>query len=218
MAATGNLYVPRLEVSTGDVATVNDTTTALHVPYQLGQWSWVYPTSSYFNTFNLASRPIAVQFVQRSATDASTIAVGALAFIKDPDDFVVTSDSSDSLSDANNIYNCVGVFLGASPAAGNYGFIAIGGVAPVLLKSSPTVAADATGALVVVPETTVDLAGDCIGVTQFNATTGTPSETTNADKLRQVVAKVLSAKNTPSGIGTHVVKGLLFPFGGVGGV
>lgn len=217
MAAPGRLFVPRLEISTGDVATVNDTTSQLFVPGQLGQWSWIYPTSSYFSTFNLSNRPIAVQYVQMSATNAVTPAIGAAAFVKDYDDFIVTPDASDSLSTANNIYNCVGVFLGTSLAAGNYGFIAIGGIVPILLKGSPTVAADATGSLVAVPEASTDSTFDCIGATQLNATTGTPSETTAADKLRHIVAKVLSAKNTPTGIGTDVVKGLLFPYGGVGG-
>ena len=222
MAATAATYVPTLQRSNADPGLVSDTISGLNaVPYatgQLGKWTWVYPTTSYWNTFSLGSKPIAIQYVTRSATDASTIALGTAAFIKDYDDCVVTGDSSDSLSDANNIYNCVGVWLGASPAVGKGGFIAIGGVAAVKLKGSPTVAADATGALVAVPETTVDLLFDCIGVTQFNATTGTPSETTNADKIRQVVAKVLSVKNTPTGIGTDVVKGLLFPYGGVGGI
>lgn len=207
--ATGNLYVPRLDITTGDPATVNDTSAQLHYTAQLGQWSFVYPTTSYWNTFVLGDRPLAIQYVKRSATDAATLAVGALAFIKDYDNFVVTTDSSDSLSDANNIYNCVGVFVGALPAPGNAGFIAIGGVAPILLKGSPTVAADATGALVAVPETTVDLAADCVGATQIGTT---------PDIIRRVVAKVLSAKNTPTGIGTNVVKGELFPYkGGLGG-
>ena len=207
--ATGNLFVPRLDITTGDPATVNDTSSQLHYTGQLGQWGFVYPTTSYWSTFGLGGRPLAIQYVQRSATDATTLAVGALAFIKDYDDFVVTADSSDSLSDANNIYNCVGVFLGSTLAAGNRGFIAIGGVAPILLKGSPTVAAAATGAQVAIPESTVDLAADSVGATEIAAT---------PDIFRRVVAKILSAKNTPTGIGANVVKGELFPYkGGLGG-
>lgn len=215
--ATGRLQNQGIIISAGGPENVNDASTAPWVTGQLGKWAWVYPQSSYWSTFNLAQRPIAVQYVKRSATDAATLAVGALAFVKDFDDFVVTSDSSDSVSDANNIYNCVGVFLNASLTAGNYGFIAIGGIAPVLIKATPTVTPNALGNLVAVPLTTADLSADAIGATQLNATTGTPSETTAADKLRQIVAKIISAKNTPSGIGTNVVKGILFPYGGVGG-
>jgi hypothetical protein len=207
--ATGNLFVPRLDITTGDPATVNDTSSQLHYTGQLGQWGFVYPTTSYWSTFALGGRPLAIQYVKRSATDAATLEVGALAFVKDYDDFVVTTDASDSLSTANNIYNCVGVFVGALPAPGNHGFIAIGGVAPLLLKGSPTVAADATGALVAVPEASTDLAADSVGATQIGTT---------PDIIRRVVAKILSAKNTPTGIGTNVVKGELFPYkGGLGG-
>lgn len=216
--ATGALNVKSLFISVGgDPGSVNDASTAPWVTGQLGQWAWVYPTASYWSTFNLAGRPMAIQYVKRSATDASTIQAGSLAFVKDFDDFVVTSDASDSVSTANNVYNCVGTFLGAYPAAGNYGFIAIGGIAPVHIKATPTVTPNALGNLVAVPVASADLSADAIGATQINATTGTPSETTKADYFRQVVAKIVSAKNTPSGIGTDVVKGVLFPYSGVGG-
>lgn len=219
--ACGALNVPGLFISSGDPGTVSDTlNTDPWVQGQLGQWAWVYPQASYWSTFNLAGRPMAIQYVKRSATDATTISAGALAFVKDFDDFVVTADASDGVATASNVYNCVGVFLGTGPAVGKYGFIGIGGICPVLLKTSPTVTitpAYATGNYVVVPQASGDLSGDAIGATQINQTTGTPAETTNADYFRKVVAKIISVKNTPSGIGANVVKGLLFPFSGVGG-
>lgn len=193
----GGLQIPSLFLSTGDPATVNDTTTtgggSLFIPEQVGKIATVYPKSSYWNTFSLGNLPLTVQYIKRSATDATTIAVGSVAYWKDYDDFVVTSDASDAY-DTVGTNHWAGFFLGTVPAAGNYGCIAVAGIAPILVPSSPTGTADTTGR----PIVTDGGDNDCdILVAWSSATLGTG------------VAKCLSAKDTPSGIGTNVVKGLI---------
>lgn len=208
-ANAGARYNPSLFISAAGPESVNDAgSTSPWAIGQLGQWTYSFPLTSYWTTFALGSRPLKIMYVQRSSTDDTTLAVGAAAFVKDEANFIFTAKASDSLSTANNIYNCKGVFLGSTLAAGNYGFIAIGGIAPLLLKGSPTVAADATGALMAVPEASTNTTFDCISSATFAAAA-------DADKIRRVVGRVLSVKNTPSGIGTDVVKAELFPYGGV---
>src|SRR5688572_20562869 len=101
--------VQPLWVSTGDPTTVNETT-----PFAPGQLGLVVNTKN-STLFSPGVSPRVYQFVKRSATDAVTPAVGQIAYWKDPDNFVVTTDVSDSLaSDAGVV---AGFFPSASLAA-----------------------------------------------------------------------------------------------------
>lgn len=185
----GSQLIPSLFIATGDPGTVSETTPTM--PGQLGKVAEAYPQATYWTTFAFAKQPIYLQYILRSSTDVTTIAVGAVAYWKDYDDYVVTSDASDAY-DAVGVNHVAGVFLGASPAAGKYGLIGVAGILPFLLQSSPTSAADTTGKPIIA------LSG---GDNTFDCTTswgGAP----------RPCAVALAAKNTPTGIGTDVVKGL----------
>ncbi len=186
---TGSQLIGSLFLTTGDPGTTSDTTP--FAPGQLGKVSEAYPQSTYWTTFALGGQPMYLQYVLRSATDATTISVGAVAYWKDYDDYVVTSKASDSY-DAVGVNHIAGVFLGTSPAVGKYGAIGVAGILPFLLQASPTSAADTTGKPVIALS-----AGD----NTFDCTTswgGAP----------RPVAVALAAKNVPTGIGTDVIKGL----------
>lgn len=192
MPITGFNDLPALNVVTGDPGSVSETTPV--APGQLGRVGSLYPNSTYWaTTFSLGSVPIMGRYILRSSTDATTISTGSMAYWKDYDDFVVTSDASDAY-DGVGLNHVAGVFLGASPAAGKYGFIGVGGVLPFLLKGSPTSAADTTGKPIIA-ESAADNTFDC---------------TTSWGGNPRPVGVALAAKNTPTGIGTDVVKGLGF--------
>ncbi len=70
------------------------------------------------------------QYVQRYTTDSETTVAGVPAFWVDLDDFVVSAESTDAFGGTTNP-QVAGVFLGASPSAGKYGFIQVGGLAAV---------------------------------------------------------------------------------------
>lgn len=78
------------------------------------------------------------QYVQRYTTEANTAAAGLVAYWQDLDDFVVTADITDALGGTTNPV-VAGVFLGASPAAGKYGFIQVGGIAEVAVTDTVAV-------------------------------------------------------------------------------
>lgn len=188
----GFLEIRGAFVQTGDPTTVNEVAATVFAPGQLGK---IFAVSN-STLFSVGSNPRIYQFVQRSATDGTTLASpGSIAFWKSYDNYVVTSQANDSY-DAVGTNHVAGVFPGILLAAGNYGFIQVGGQGPLLLKGAPTSAADTTGKPIV--SDTTNLVFDCLA--DYNA----------ALTSRQVVAKALTAKNAGS-IGTDVVEALLFP-------
>lgn len=120
------------------------------------------------------------QLIQRSATDGVTSTIGSPAYWMDRttagNQFVVTADVSDS----GGLGHIAGVFLGALPADGKYGWIQVFGLGPVALKSSETVTASTTGLPII--GTTTDLECDTVStvtaailgycLTATNATVG----------------------------------------------
>lgn len=121
-------------VSTGDPATVDEAT-----PFILGQLGHV---TALVKT-DYPKLPRLFQFVKRTSDDGTTAAAGKLAYWVDYDDFLVTMDVSECWDGAGGItgtgYNHVaGVFLGAKPTAGQYGYIQVGGIADVFIKETPT--------------------------------------------------------------------------------
>lgn len=138
------------------------------------------------------------QVVKRDPLDATTMTIGVpvywLTRTTAGSNFTFTADASEAGGAATTTIGAVaGVALGASPAAGKYGFIQVGGLAPFALKGSPTVAASATG-LPIIP-TTTDLEFDTV-----STVTAT------------IAGFCLTAKNATVGggaIGTNVVLGIL---------
>jgi hypothetical protein len=184
--------LPQSWVQSGDPTTVNDAS-----PHAKGQLGGVVrvKNSTLFSPGN-ANRPY--MYVQRSATDTVTPAVGQIAYWKDLDTFVVTTDVSDSISGTLGVV--AGFFPSASLVAGNYGFIQVGGVGPVLLKTSPTATA-AAGSVIFVEATPAD--ATCDAADNF-------ADAAAVANAGLIVAQALSAKNAGS-IGTHVVEALIFP-------
>lgn len=179
-------------VSTGDPTTVNEST-----PFALGQLGTVvHVKNSTLFSPGLVGR--VYQYVKRSATDAVTPAVGQIAYIKDPDNFVVTTDVSDSL--ASGAPHAIGFFPSASLAAGNYGFIQVGGIGPVLVKGTPTVAT-APGHKLFVEATPADATVD--SVLNF-------ADAAAVANAGDIVATALTAKNAGS-IGTDVCEAIIHP-------
>lgn len=73
------------------------------------------------------------QYVRMTTSITQAAAIGAPIFWSDPTKFLVTTDNS-----ATDIYLLAGICLGTGPAANNYFFIQVSGLASVLYKSSPT--------------------------------------------------------------------------------
>lgn len=135
------------------------------------------------------------QFVKRDSADATTMTIGVpvywLARTTAGNQFVFTADQSAG----GGLGQVAGVALGASPAAGKYGWIQVYGLGPVALKGTPTVAASTTGLPII--GTTTDLEADTV------------STVTAA-----ILGFCLSAKNASLGggaIGTDVVMAHLCP-------
>jgi len=106
-----------IQGGSGLMANVNETT-----PYVPGQIGKVLSAKSADGKV-----PAFYQYVQRYTTDSETTVAGAPAYWVDFDDFIVSAESTDALSQPT----VAGVFLGAYPAAGLYGFIQVGGLAEV---------------------------------------------------------------------------------------
>lgn len=186
----GSLILNNQYFQTGDPTTVHEASAVL---YNLGSLGHVVTVSN-STLFSPGLAPRIYQFIQRSSSDNTTHASpGSAAFWKSYDNFVVTSKASDAY-DATAFNHVAGVFPGILVAAGEYGYIQVGGQGPLLLKGAPTSAADTSGKPIVA-ETGVDLTFDCVA--SYGA-------------AAQVVAKALTAKNAGS-IGTNVVEALLFP-------
>jgi len=187
-----NLFRHGFHLDSGDPTTANETT-----PFIDGQLGKV---TSETNTalFSPGRAPRVYQYVQRSATDAVTPAVGQIAYWKDLDNFIVTTDVSDAA--ATNGGLVAGFFPSASLAAGKYGCIQVAGVGPVLLKGSPTATA-AAGSVIFVDAGGADAACDC---------TDNFADAAAVTNAGPIVATALTAKNAGS-IGTHVVEALIHP-------
>lgn len=171
-------------VSTGDPTTVNEST-----PFALGQLGTVVKVKN-STLINPGLGPKIFQYVKLKA--GATAGVGFKVIWDDYDNFVVTTVGSGT---AANFGKYAGVTASASLAAGNYGFIQVGGVGPALINAGTT---PAVGDLLI-PDATD---------TEFGAVApalGTPM----ANTVR-VEGIVLSLKNAGS-IGTHVVEALLDP-------
>lgn len=135
-------------VQTGDPTTVNETTP--YAPGQLGKEVTV-TNSSASTTSGQGAKVFKYVLVDSTATLAPFI--GAVAWWSDRDNFVVTTA-------ATNRGQVAGIFCGATPQIGRYGFIQIGG--PAIVKFIDAVTAQPTTAgLHVIPSATAGKA-DCL--------------------------------------------------------
>jgi hypothetical protein len=109
----------------GALASVDEATP--FVPGQLGRVMTVRTTDG--------KDPRFYQYVQRYTTEANTAAAGLVAYWADLDDFIVTADITDALGTTTSPV-IAGVFLGAYPSAGQYGFIQVAGLATVAVTGT----------------------------------------------------------------------------------
>ena len=81
--------------------------------------------------------PAFYQYVKRYATQTyiTTCATGEVCYWQDLDDFVVSAESTDAFGGTTNPI-VAGVWLGVYPAAGDYGFVQVGGRASVSVTDS----------------------------------------------------------------------------------
>lgn len=89
-----------------------------------------------------------VQYVKRHASDTATAVAGSLAFWSDTDAFVVTADLGQAIG-GTTAPAVAGVFGAATPAAGKYGFIQVGGIAPLRVADSTSASTTAQGKVLV---------------------------------------------------------------------
>lgn len=109
-----------IQGGTGALANVSEDSP--YIPGQLGKVLSIKSTDGKVPRF--------YQYVQRYTTDSATAVSGHPAYWVDLDDFIVSAESTDGFGGTTNPV-MAGVFLGASPAAGKYGFIQVGGIASV---------------------------------------------------------------------------------------
>jgi len=109
-----------------NLAAVSETT-----PYVLGQLGKVQS----IRRDNGQKQPQFFQYVQRYTTDSATLVAGSPVYWVDLDDFIVSGESTDAIGNVTNPV-VAGVALGASPAAGSYGFIAVAGVQSVAVTDT----------------------------------------------------------------------------------
>lgn len=135
-------------ISTGDPATVNESSP--YAPGQLGKITTITRTSGSTNPGQGAK---VYQYVQVDSTAPVAPYIGAVAWWSDRDNFKVTTS-------ATNRGQIAGVFLGAYPQLGYYGFIQVGG--PAIVKFIDAVTAQPTAAgLHVIPSST-NAKADCL--------------------------------------------------------
>lgn len=177
--------------ATGDPVTFHEPSTTVFLQGALGKVFSVKNST----LFSPGILPRVYQFILRSSTDAVTLAnPGSVAYWKSYDDCTVTSDASDSY-DASGANHVCGFFPGIAVLAGEYGYVQVSGVGPVLLQGSPTAAASTAG-LPIVAVAAQDLAVNVL--LDWN------------DNTVEVVAKAITAKNAGS-IGTDVCEAVIFP-------
>lgn len=112
-----------------NLANVNETTP--YVPGQLGKVLAI-------RRDNGQKQPQFFQYVQRYTTDSETLVSGHPVYWTDLDDFIVSGESTDAVGGVTNPV-VAGVALGSLPAAGNYGFIQVGGIASVAVTDTVVV-------------------------------------------------------------------------------
>lgn len=136
MANSGRFREQGQWISTGNPATVSESE-----PHALGQVGKItsFDNSSAQNGVATAPNAIDLQYVKRYATDTVSIVAGDAAFWQDTDNSVVTAEFANAVG-ATTAPLLAGVFIGSSLAAGSYGFIQVGGVGPVRLLDSTSVA------------------------------------------------------------------------------
>lgn len=143
MARTGSPGTPFMNspwVQGSNPFTVSESTP--FAPGQLGKISFVASGGTPVDT-GLA--PIAVQAVKRYTTDTVTSPkVGALAYWQDLDNYVVTGDIALAIGGSTSPL-VAGVFGSTNLSWGSYGFIQVGGVAPLLMNDSTACAAGKVG-------------------------------------------------------------------------
>lgn len=139
----GNLNAEGLYLQTGNPFTVNEST-----PFVLGQLGKKASIGGNTTDLDPGLGSKKVQYVKRHASDTITVAAGSLAFWSDVDNFVVTGDLDQAIG-GTTFPIVAGVFGAATPAAGNYGCIQIGGVSPVLVADSTSVSTTANGKVLV---------------------------------------------------------------------
>lgn len=147
--------------ATGDPNLVSETSGAQFLPGQLGKiYSIPFTsrvgvalTTGAAHDFDLGKGcPRVIQCVKRvtNATEDATPRVGDLAYWQDIDDFVVCANTENAIGQTDGPKLVAGVWLGDAAlttdvplAAGSYGYIQVGGVAPVVVVG--TVAATTIG-------------------------------------------------------------------------
>lgn len=75
------------------------------------------------------------QYVQRYTTDSETLVAGHPVYWVDLDDFIVSGEQTDGFGGTTNPI-VAGVALGASPAAGKFGYIQVHGIASVAVTDT----------------------------------------------------------------------------------
>lgn len=180
--AVNNVANQSAFITTGDPTTVSDSS-AQNV---LGLEITVNNTKLYD-----PGSPRTFKYVRRAAADATTLATnGGPAFISALDTVEVTQDESAQLG-GTGAGNVCGFFVTNSLAAGNYGWVCIGGNGPVTIVTATTPAIGDT----LTPSTTD---GQTAATADFGTITEKPCGT------------VLTLKNAGS-IGTHVVEASIVP-------
>ncbi len=165
-------------ISVGDPALVNEVDDAANFsPFIRGQIGHVTAiTRTAYPTL-----PRMFQYVLRASADATTAAAGKLAFWVDYDDFTITMDASASFDGAGSNH-VAGVFLGALPSAGYFGYIQVAGIADVFIKQTPTTAATTAGLPVVHSAGTDGLADVLVAY-----------DSTTAARTVEIIAKTIEA-------------------------
>jgi hypothetical protein len=179
-------------VQSGDPTTVDETAANQFVAGQIGHVAALLDASP-----TGQGLPKLWQYVQRSSTDAVTIAAGMTALWKDYDDFVVTADTSDSFVNDAGANHVAGLFKGTAPASSNYGYIQVGGISKCLFKITPTVV-PTTAALPVVAGT--DGQADCFGYWSISGSTAA-----SAVSPDRPFAKTIAAGNSTASTSSDVV-------------
>lgn len=87
-------------------------------PGQLGKVAWL-PGGA-------GDEAIAFQYVYRTTADSATAAAASIAYWSDLDNFQVSAEATDAVGGVTTPL-VAGLFLGASPSSGSYGFIQITG-------------------------------------------------------------------------------------------
>lgn len=175
--ANSRISVQGQWVSTGNPFTVSDTASSAFAPGQLGEVATIGGNTTGVDN---GLSPKVVQYVSRYATDTVAMTAGDAAFWQDTDNFVVTGEAANALG-GTTAPLLAGVFGSASPAAGSWGFIQVGGVSPMRLNDSTS--------------------SSTVGVPMVWSTTNLVRQATAQDSNRQVLG---IGRTLTTATGTHV--------------